>query len=271
MRWRGFRPANGWRGLLGEIAIIVAGVLIALGAQQAVDNWRWDRDVAAGREALREDYKAIVTNARERKELDGCIRARLGELAGMLDRDPDHTPGLQRFGSPPERPWASRSWDSLVATEVSTHMSRDEMLSHANIAATARTAEEKVVEEMRAWAHLYSLTGARRPLASGEAAAIRQSLALAMYRLNLVRLTAPQLEREIMQTKLLTKADLAEIDENVARLRTGPNWQGNCAPVTRAAGGGVEAPYDPAIQTDPLWQQRAAAQAQTRARAASRP
>lgn len=253
MRWIGLRPANGWRGLLGEVGIIVAGVLIALGAQQAVDSWQWDRDVAAGREALREDYKGILTNAREREGLDKCLRARLGELANMLARSPDRTPGLGRFGSPPERPWGSVSWDSLVAAEVSTHMPRAEMLRHASIASNARLAEAGVAEELRAWAHLYSLTGPARPFASGELASIRGSLARAMYLLNWTRLYAPQTGRAILETGILSQADLAEVDRQVARLRSGPNWRSSCTRFAVATPGQLlQAPYDPAIQVNPM-------------------
>lgn len=271
MRWIGFRPANGWRALLGEIGIIVAGVLIALGAQQAVDNWRWDRDVAAGRDALREDYRDIAINARERAELEPCLRARLGELSALLNANPGRTPGVQRFGSPPERPWAVASWDSLVSAGVSTHMPRDEMLRHALIARAASAAEQRVREEMEAWSHLYSLTGPSRPLDSGEAAAIRQSLAKAMYLLNLARLSAPQLAAMIGETGMLDRSDQARAEDALARVRQGPNWRVTCTAIVSGNGSRLEAPYDPEIQTDPLRHQRAAAQAQTKASAASRP
>lgn len=260
------RPIQGWRVLIGEIAIIVVGVLIALGAQQALEDYKWKREVAAGREALRDDYVGIVVNARERIGLDQCLRDHLNELALLLAQARGRTPGIGHFGSPPERPWAAASWSSLVATGVSTHMPRAEMLAHARIAESARQAEERVAEEMVHWSHLYALTGPARPLASGEEAVIRQSLARAMYLLNLSRLQAPQIERFIVRSGILTAADFREIAIDAKVIRTGPNWRASCAPIARASGQLIAAPYDPAIQSDPLHRAQAQAAARLRAR-----
>ena len=260
------RPNQGWRILIGEIVIIVVGVLIALGAQQAVEDYKWNRDVSAGREALRNDYVEIVVNARERIGLDACLRRHLNELALLLARFPGRTPGIGRFGSPPERPWVPASWGSLVATGVSTHMPRREMLAHARIAESARQAEQRVAEEMLHWSHLYAVTGPARPLASGEEAAIRQSLARAMYLLNLSRLQAPQIERTILQSGILNTADVREIEIGEDVLRTGPNWRTSCAPIAPTSGQLMTAPYDPAIQLDPLYRAEAQAAADLRAR-----
>lgn len=260
------RPNQGWQILLGEIAIIVVGVLIALAAQQAVEDYKWRRDVAAGREALRDDYVQIIANARERVGLDQCLRDHLNQLALLLARSPGRTPGIGAFGSPPERPWAAASWGSLVATGVSTHMPRREMLAHARIADSARQAEERVAEEMLHWSHLYALTGPARPLASGEEAAIRQSLARAMYLLNLNRLQAPQIEQFIRQTGILTAEDLRDAAIELRVLRTGPNWRASCAPIARSSGQLVTAPYDPAIQLNPLHRAQTEAAAGLKAR-----
>lgn len=246
------KPVHGWRILLGEVAIIVVGVLIALGAQQTLDEYKWEREVAAGRDALRDDYQGIIVNARERVGLDQCLRAHLNQLAVLLARSPGRTPGIGRFGSPPERPWVPASWSSLVATGVSTHMPRREMLIHASVAENARQAEERVAEEMRNWSHLYTLTGPSRLFASGEESAIRQSLARAMYLLNLSRLQAPQIERTIFQSGILSKDDLHEIDRGMRFIRNGANWRASCAPIAPTSGQLIEAPYDPAIQVDPL-------------------
>lgn len=250
------KPVHGWRMLLGEIGIIVVGVLIALGAQQALDDYKWRRDVAAGRDALRVDYQGIVANARERAGLDQCLRARLNDLATLLARTPGQTPGIGRFGSPPERPWVPVSWSSLVATGVSNHMPRREMLIHAAIVENARHAEERISEEMLNWSHLYALAGPSRSFASGEESAIRQALARAMYLLNLSRLQAPQMEQAVLASGILNKQDLGEIDREMATVQNGPNWRSSCAKIAPTSGRLVEAPYDPAIQVDPLYRGR---------------
>jgi hypothetical protein len=46
------KPLHGWREFAGEVGIIVIGVLIALGAEQVVEEVHWDKKVAVVRRAL---------------------------------------------------------------------------------------------------------------------------------------------------------------------------------------------------------------------------
>ena len=45
------KPLHGWREFTGEVGIIVLGVLIALGAEQAVEMLHWRSKVAEFRSA----------------------------------------------------------------------------------------------------------------------------------------------------------------------------------------------------------------------------
>jgi hypothetical protein len=47
-----FRPAKGWRAFAGEVGVIVLGVLIALGAQQAAETVNERREAAETRATL---------------------------------------------------------------------------------------------------------------------------------------------------------------------------------------------------------------------------
>ena len=46
MKLHRLRPRDGWRVFIGEVGVIVLGVLIALVAQQVASNWQWRQDVA---------------------------------------------------------------------------------------------------------------------------------------------------------------------------------------------------------------------------------
>lgn len=46
------KPLHGWREFAGEIAIIVIGVLIALGAEQVIDNLRWREKVESAKHSI---------------------------------------------------------------------------------------------------------------------------------------------------------------------------------------------------------------------------
>jgi hypothetical protein len=246
------KPLHGWRAFAGEVGIIVVGVLIALAAEALVQRLDWNDKVRAGREALRTDYVMIIANAREREGEDGCIRARLLELRTLLDANPDALPALGHIGSPPGRPWYPSSWDSLVASDISTHMPRDQMLAFANIAVQARSAEQAAEREVGDWATLYTMIGPARKLGSGEAAQLRKALSDAAYQLNVIRLTAPQVSQSILDTGLLTEADRREAEKEGALSLRGPNARHICGPILTPDPSRVDAPYDPAVQPDPL-------------------
>ena len=247
------KPIHGWRVLAGEVGIIVIGVLIALGAQQVAEAVQWREKVRAGEETLRKDYVTILANAGERKGEDRCIRARLLELRNILDAHPGSLPAIGHIGSPPRRPWYPGSWDGLVAADVSTHMPRDETLALSAIAQQARLAEDGARLELDDWNVLYTMVGPARALAPGEAAQIRKALTDAAAQLNWMRLNAPQLEQTIFDTRLLRKDDLKQVREEVRVHLGGPNARHICGPIAPPDPTRVDAPYDPAIQANPLF------------------
>lgn len=253
------KPLHGWRAFVGEVAIIVLGVLIALGAEQMVERWRWNEQVRAGRDALRDDLREIVFDAEERKAEDPCIRSRLLQLRQSLDRNGDALPALGHVGSPPARPWYPLSWDSLVASDVTTHMPREEMLSLSSIAQQAREAEDAAKDEIHEWAVIYTMVGPARHLDSGESAQIRGAITLAAYDLNEMRLIAPQAEWTVLSTGLLNRDDLAQVRAELRATLKGPNARHICGPVMAPDPTRVDAPYDPAVQTNPLLGQTDAA------------
>jgi hypothetical protein len=246
------KPLHGWREFVGEVGIIVVGVLIALGAEQVVEDWHWRGQVRAGRDALGADFINILANAGERQAEDRCIRTRLLFLRNTLNAHPDSLPAIGHVGSPPARPWYPSSWDSLVASDVSTHMSREDLLMFGSIAHQARLAEDSANREIEDWAVIYTMVGPSRPLAAAEAAQLRRAITGAAYRLNEVRLVAPQVSQAIIATGLLTKEDRAEADKEVAEVLRGPNARHICGPVMAADPTRVDAPYDPAVQANPL-------------------
>ena len=54
-RWRRFSPSMGWRAFWSEIVIVVLGVVIALAANEAVQDWAWRNKVKDAEVRLRYD------------------------------------------------------------------------------------------------------------------------------------------------------------------------------------------------------------------------
>jgi hypothetical protein len=80
------KPLHGWRAFVGEVGIIVLGVLIALGAEQAIQGFH-DRHVAAqSRRDVREEVSTDLGFYRERLRESSCIKLRLEELSRIVQR-----------------------------------------------------------------------------------------------------------------------------------------------------------------------------------------
>lgn len=78
-------PMRGWRSFLGEVGIIVLGVLIALGAQQFAERVR-DRQLAGlARTAITEELNQNLLSISLRATAEHCILGRLGDLNALVD------------------------------------------------------------------------------------------------------------------------------------------------------------------------------------------
>lgn len=78
------KPLHGWRAFVGEVGIIVLGVLIALGAEQLVSAFQWHREVRAFREATDHElgrdlgiYRSVMVDR-------SCATRRLADLERFL-------------------------------------------------------------------------------------------------------------------------------------------------------------------------------------------
>src|SRR6476620_8693784 len=78
------KPLHGWREFVGEVGIIVLGVLIALGAEQVLEAIHWRREAEATRDALNIEAADNLQAAVTRTQLQPCVDQRLREIAIIL-------------------------------------------------------------------------------------------------------------------------------------------------------------------------------------------
>lgn len=148
MRFRLPKPLNGWRVFAGEVGVIVLGVLIALGAQQAVEDLRWRNESNATEAALEEEIMDSVEVAEERVAVSPCLQRRIAQLGSKLARtkgewraDPmgigDLKPGNSGILPPayraPRRYLRTDAWDSAKASGVLSHMPRERAAAYSGI------------------------------------------------------------------------------------------------------------------------------------------
>jgi len=77
---------HGWREFLKEIGTIVIGVLIALGAEQAVEQLHWSSEVRTARAALAAEMGHSNRHLAYRVAAEPCIARRLDALESIVER-----------------------------------------------------------------------------------------------------------------------------------------------------------------------------------------
>jgi hypothetical protein len=127
------KPWRGVREFLKEYAVIVVGVLTALGAEQAVEWLRWQHEVDAARTAFRAELKVAALTAQLDVESWPCEQRRLDELSADLRHATGPWKG-QAFDYrgrkvafvAPNRGWPNAAWEEYKANGAIQHMPDDE-------------------------------------------------------------------------------------------------------------------------------------------------
>lgn len=136
MRFHLPRPLHGWRALAGEIGVIVAGVLIALVAQQLVQEWQDRNDLKEAQQALliemRDDN---LPQAYTRVALSDCFDSELRAITRAVNEGA-HRADINRAASsfvPPIRTWDSQAYDAAVSSAALTHDGPKELMRWASV------------------------------------------------------------------------------------------------------------------------------------------
>lgn len=140
------KPLHGWREFAGEVGIIVIGVLIALTAEQMVEDYNWhQRARNADWQIQSEIYQSAVLFA-ERRAVQPCLRAQIAALHAQLNSTDDHWIGMGLVASTPQpdyrarvlgeayaapnRAWVEDRWDAAKSDGVISHMPADRVVNY---------------------------------------------------------------------------------------------------------------------------------------------
>ena len=126
------QPAHGWRAFVGEVAIIVLGVAIALAGEQLVEEWRWHQKVAV----VRTSIMGELANDRARWEADMAGASCALKTIDKLDRwaadgaASTTTPDASGLRDQLSFFWMhSANWDLATASQAMDHFPIDEQLA----------------------------------------------------------------------------------------------------------------------------------------------
>jgi hypothetical protein len=169
---------HGWREFLGEVGIIVLGVLIALGAEQVVTGIRWSHETEGARQALRKEAADNLNAAAVRIEQQPCVERRLGEVATMFADHAHGTPITLHggIGRPISYYGSTDGWQVEVASEALTHMPLSEKLAFATAFSNYDNMNSVLRREQEAWLRLNVLDSPDQ-LEAGDWPGLRQAYA----------------------------------------------------------------------------------------------
>ena len=151
MTFRLPKPVHGWRAFVGEVGVIVLGVLIALGASQLVEEWQWRQQIKQAEQAFKFELDAAVMNAYVRLATEPCLKQRLNEIEAKLNEPGENWLGMpERLNFPdpdlaapyhaylPAPPISTNAWSNALANGTVNHLPslRASYLSDAYDAAT---------------------------------------------------------------------------------------------------------------------------------------
>ena len=124
------KPLHGWREFVGEVGIIVIGVLIALGAEQLVETAHRRHQVEAFRSVVHRELADNLGTYEYRIKENGCVKRRLDELDAWLVSWRGGHPRMlvQPIGSPQSLSLNTNAWASRDANLVSHMPMRERMM-----------------------------------------------------------------------------------------------------------------------------------------------
>jgi hypothetical protein len=185
------KPWRGWPEFVKEIGTIVIGVLIALGAEQAVEWLHHREEAAQARAAVRAEVAKNLSEIQTRLATQKCVEQRLDEIGALLSRTQEGVLSPQPLwvGQPAIVYMASQRWQAAAGSGRVSLFDVDEQGRYATI--YNRTAELALQEEREqaAWAQLRGLEDWRGPLGPAGRISFLQALQQARYSLWSTRVT----------------------------------------------------------------------------------
>jgi type II secretory pathway pseudopilin PulG len=177
------KPLHGWRAFVGEVGIIVVGVLIALGAEQVVQSVHERQVASAARESVRAEAAINIGFIRDRLSTQACIDRRINELQTILSRSGEGSPTPQPtwVSRPPLWPIFFGRWEAATASGRNSPFSADEQGQFSALYRIFNEYDTKQVREQEVWAQLRTLEWWQGPLGPQARLTFAQALQQAKY------------------------------------------------------------------------------------------
>ena len=240
MHFRLPKPLHGWRAFAGEVAIIVLGVLIALGAEQVVETIHWRQRLHDSDRALELELGESVGQAIVRVRENSCVEQRLDWLAVVVDQAAasKHLPPIGRVPPPIYFSWPSGAWQSMVSGDIANHQDREKLQALSGAYDFIADINQLQLREIDVWTNVYQLVGPGRDFSDTDASSARAAISEA-------RSVNRMISRASARTVQLLRIYDIRYDSGSVRLYTDDKkWEraGRCTPLGAAEAHYGEAP-----------------------------
>lgn len=153
------KPAHNLREFLTEIAVIVVGILIALSAEQVVEQLHWGERIRETHKQLLAETSSNASAALEWLTISPCLDQQLAALEQQVwqgRRSGDFRPPERRF-SPTLVRFSADSWLNARSLQVSDHLGQQEVTGFTRVYFYAS-------EQIGNVTHMHELAGELEPL-----------------------------------------------------------------------------------------------------------
>lgn len=224
------KPLHGWREFVGEVGIIVIGVLIALGAEYLIERWHWHEQTDHARETIKDEIYDATLNAWERLAVAGCLQSHLVKLANSLDKSdgrwvgmpmPRHETSTSMIAhitpayAAPSRVYLADAWKNALSSGILNHMPNADIDSYSFVFADMETLGAMQETEASMASKLTPLSFDRH-LSDRDRADMIATIAEVDRALSLINVVSGQMVKKVREMKLgfdpeKVKADRAKL------------------------------------------------------------
>ena len=211
------KPLHGWRALVGEVGIIVLGVIIALAFEQAAERIHWNQQVYAARAEIHREMAFDLAYFADRLRVAPCLDRDLAVAQQRIDTSAatGSTPSPVIGVDSPGRLLLVGDYEAQQSAQNLVHFPADELSALGLWYDQARDLKRWDDKEDSIWTDLGLLAPPAAKLGPMDLALLRRDLATARQ---LEILTVLNAGREINRAKVLGVAPGPSRQDYVQRL-----------------------------------------------------
>ena len=218
------KPLHGWREFVGEVGIIVIGVLIALGAEQLIERMQWRDKVQETTVQLNAELHRDAVSAYDWLVVAPCVDGQLHAIdAALASARQTHRLQPTAAFTPPLEIFTEDTWLNARALQVADHLSPQQVQEYSSLFFLPRDLGGSVVELHNEGAELRSLSPGYSPISSEEVSAYQRQAGRVHELLDRV-----ELGETLLLERLSSRGIRPSGKEMDHALESGRKWAGRC-------------------------------------------